>query len=67
MYNYRIEGIAMDPTKGVFSWDYHRYVLQDLTAQPLPPRHPTKKFEINNKLKSEKTKKDQEKKKKNDR
>lgn len=54
----------MDPiSKDAFSRDFHRFVLQDLTAVPPPTKEPIKKFEIQPKKKSEKSKKDTDKKK----
>lgn len=56
----------MDPiSKEIFTYDYRRFVTQDLAAvPPLPKTEATKKFELYPKKKSEKAKKDPEKKRK---
>lgn len=50
--------ISMDP---IFSYDFHRFVLQDLNAVPPPATEPVKKFELKPAKKSEKSKKDEDK------
>ena len=54
----------MDP---IFSYDFHRFVLQDLANAPPPPKvEPVKKFELYPKKseKSQKSKKESNKKRK---
>jgi len=58
--------VKIGDTDGLFNYDYHRFVLQDLTLPQAPSvwlEHP-KKFELNTK-KSSKTKKDKDKDKDN--
>lgn len=55
----------MDPlTHSVFSYDYHRYVLQDLVKE-VPPQgvESQKKFDLKGADKSEKSKKEKDKEK----
>ncbi|MCE5318576.1 MAG: hypothetical protein LLG04_14590 [Parachlamydia sp.] len=54
----------MDPiSREIFSYDFHRFVLQDATPIPPSGAEPVKKFEVKPAKKSEKSKKDQYKEK----
>lgn len=56
--------ISMDPiSREIFSYDFHRFVLQDLNPVPPLGAEPVKKFELQPAKKSEKSKKDQDKEK----
>ena len=52
----------MDPVK--FSDDFHKFVLQDQNVRYMPMHPPSKPFDINAPSKSEKSKKDLKKDKK---
>lgn len=58
----------MDPvSKEIFSYDFHRFVTQDLNAVPPLPAAPVKKFEVKPAKKTDKPKKDQDKQPPNER